>query len=224
MNAKISKTGTYSFEIPAGLIKATDGEEFAGETFTFQVEEPIVLEVIAQTPAADEEVESFSAITFEFNKDIEFIQAAGGTGTGTGTGTGDATGTNPDAGAGTGTGTSGPAQYIKLKDANNGVVATYWVSAATIEGATVTFVAEMNKVISTPGTYTFVIPAGLIKATDGEEYAGGTFTFTVAEETAIEDVDAEVENNVIYDLSGRRIVEITKSGIYIVGGKKVYVK
>ena len=111
-----------------------------------------------------------------------------------------------------------------MYDANNGVAATYWVNAATIEGAKVTFVAEMNKVISTPGTYTFVIPAGLIKATDGEEYAGGTFTFTVVEPTAIEDVDAEVENNVIYDLSGRKIETITKGGIYIIGGKKVYVK
>ena len=111
-----------------------------------------------------------------------------------------------------------------MKDANGGVTATYWVNAATINGATVTFVPEMNKTISTSGTYTFEIPAGLIKATDGEEYAGGTFTFTVVEPTGIEDVDAEVENNVIYDLSGRRITEITKSGIYIVNGKKIYVK
>ena len=83
----------------------------------------------------------------------------------------------------------------------------------------------MNATISKPDTYTFTIPAGLIKATDGEEYAGGTFTFTVTEPTGIEnDVDAEVEEDVIYDLSGRRIVEITKSGIYIVNGKKIYVK
>ena len=204
MNASISKTGTYSFAIPAGLIKATDGEEFAGETFTFQVEEPVKLAVVSQTPAADEVVESFNAITIEFNKDIEFIQAAGGTGTDIGT--------------------SGPAQYIKLKDANNGVVATAWVSAATIDGNKVTFVFEMNATISNPGTYTFEIPAGLIKATDGEEFAGETFTFEVSVPEGIEDVDAEVENDVIYDLSGRRIVEITKSGIYIVNGKKIYVK
>ncbi len=111
-----------------------------------------------------------------------------------------------------------------MKDANGGVTATYWVSAATIDGATVTFVPEMNATISNPGTYTFEIPAGLIKATNGEEYAGGTFTFTVVEPTGIEGVEAEVENNTIYDISGRRIAEITKAGIYIVNGKKVYVK
>ena len=104
------------------------------------------------------------------------------------------------------------------------VVATYWVSAATIDGATVTFVPEMNATISNPGTYTFTIPAGLIKATDGEEYAGGTFTFEVSVPEGIEGVDAEVENDVIYDLSGRRVAEITKAGIYIVNGKKVLVK
>ncbi|MBR3615497.1 MAG: chitobiase/beta-hexosaminidase C-terminal domain-containing protein, partial [Bacteroidaceae bacterium] len=42
MNAAISKTGNYSFAIPAGLIKATDGEEFAGQTFTFNVKEAVV--------------------------------------------------------------------------------------------------------------------------------------------------------------------------------------
>ena len=82
----------------------------------------------------------------------------------------------------------------------------------------------MNATISKADTYTFAIPAGLIKATDGEEYAGGTFTITVTDTTEIEGVDAEVENDVIYDLSGRRIVEITKGGIYIVNGKKVLVK
>ena len=173
MNASISKTGTYTFAIPAGLIKATDGEEFAGETFTFQVEEPVpALAAVSQTPAADEVVESFSSITIKFNKDIEFIQADGGTGAGTTT--------------------SGPAQYIKLKDANNGVVATAWVSAATIDGNKVTFVFEMNASISKTGTYTFAIPAGLIKATDGEEFGAKTFTFQV-EEPKYSIYDGQVE-------------------------------
>ena len=215
----ITAAGTYTLYINEWTIVNSNWETLSEQTLTFTIPgaaEPLA--VIAQTPAADEEVESFSAITFEFNKDIEFIQAAGGTGT-------DATGgTNGTDATGGTNGTSGPAQYIKLKDANGGVTATYWVNAATIDGATVTFVPEMNATISNPGTYTFEIPAGLIKATDGEEYAGGTFTFTVVEPTGIEDVDAEVENNVIYDLSGRKIETITKGGIYIIGGKKVYVK
>ena len=43
-------------------------------------------------------------------------------------------------------------------------------------------------------------------------------------ETAIEGVDAEAENAVIYDLTGRRIEKITNAGIYIVNGNKILVK
>ena len=41
--------------------------------------------------------------------------------------------------------------------------------------------------------------------------------------TAVENVEI-VNENVIYDLSGRRISEITEKGIYIVNGKKIFVK
>jgi hypothetical protein len=42
--------------------------------------------------------------------------------------------------------------------------------------------------------------------------------------TAIEEVETEVAETVIYDLTGRRVSEITEAGIYIIGGKKVLVK
>ena len=111
-----------------------------------------------------------------------------------------------------------------MKDAEGGVVATAWVSAATIDGNKVTFVFEMNATIAKTGTYTFEVPAGLIKSVDGEEFAGQKFTFQVEANTAIDGVEAEVENDVIYDLTGRRINEIVKGGIYIINGKKVLVK
>lgn len=43
------------------------------------------------------------------------------------------------------------------------------------------------------------------------------------EETNINEVEAETEE-VIYDLTGRRIDEITEAGIYIVNGKKTLIK
>ena len=53
----------------------------------------------------------------------------------------------------------------------------------------------------------------------------GTKTWTiVAGESSIDDVVVENGEKVIYDLTGRRIENITKAGIYIVGGKKVLVK
>ena len=51
----------------------------------------------------------------------------------------------------------------------------------------------------------------------------GIWTVVMAE-TAIEGVDAEAENAVIYDLTGRRIEKITNAGIYIVNGNKILVK
>lgn len=42
--------------------------------------------------------------------------------------------------------------------------------------------------------------------------------------TAIDNIEPETANEVIYDITGRRVNEITKAGIYIVNGKKVFVK
>ena len=50
-----------------------------------------------------------------------------------------------------------------------------------------------------------------------------TCTWTIAD-TAIDDVEAENGEKVIYDLTGRRVENITNAGIYIVNGKKVLVK
>ena len=51
----------------------------------------------------------------------------------------------------------------------------------------------------------------------------GTYTFD-KNTTAIENVEAEAEGTVIYDLTGRRVNEITKAGIYIVNGVKKVIK
>ena len=42
--------------------------------------------------------------------------------------------------------------------------------------------------------------------------------------TAIEEVETENAETVIYDLTGRRVNEITKAGVYIVNGRKILVK
>ena len=42
--------------------------------------------------------------------------------------------------------------------------------------------------------------------------------------TGIENVVTGSEVNAIYDLQGRKIEKVTKGGIYIVNGKKTYVK
>ena len=49
-------------------------------------------------------------------------------------------------------------------------------------------------------------------------------SLTVTNTTAIEEVKNDNAAGIIYDLCGRKIENITKPGIYIVGGKKVFVK
>ena len=48
--------------------------------------------------------------------------------------------------------------------------------------------------------------------------------FVFGETTDIEEVEREDLKHTIYDLQGRKLSEITEPGIYIVGGKKVWVK
>ena len=46
----------------------------------------------------------------------------------------------------------------------------------------------------------------------------------VVDNTGIDEVTSDSEKSIIYDLTGRRIDEITAPGIYIVNGKKILVK
>ena len=50
------------------------------------------------------------------------------------------------------------------------------------------------------------------------------FRFNFGGTTAIEEVETEAAETVIYDLTGRRVNEITKAGVYVVNGRKVLVK
>ncbi len=50
------------------------------------------------------------------------------------------------------------------------------------------------------------------------------FRFDFDGTTAIEEVETEAAETVIYDLTGRRVNEITKAGVYIINGRKILVK
>ena len=64
------------------------------------------------------------------------------------------------------------------------------------------------------------LPASLVSGAS----LSANLRFDFGGTTAIEEVETEVTGTVIYDLTGRRVNEITKAGIYIVNGKKVLVK
>jgi hypothetical protein len=65
----------------------------------------------------------------------------------------------------------------------------------------------------------------VVCSTDFVDASLWTIVRVTSNNTGIEEVTGENGDvKVIYDLTGRRIENITKAGIYIVGGKKVIVK
>ena len=114
----------------------------------------------------------------------------------------------------------------------------YYLPLTQIEYAYLGETPEMNDYgfykavpITAAGTYTLDASQIIVAyGHDPVEYtyaaqgsAEGTFTWTIGE-TGIESIEAETENAEIYDLTGRRINEITKAGIYIVNGVKKVIK
>lgn len=107
------------------------------------------------------------------------------------------------------------------------------------EGSVIAFRAASNNLI---GAYNISFNDGTrwLYCNQGNftDAAGGTndangYCFNIEEvevidepgtSTAIENVETEVENAEIYDLTGRKVENITKAGIYIVNGCKVLVK
>ena len=65
------------------------------------------------------------------------------------------------------------------------------------------------------------LPASAVSASAA---LSASLRFDFGGTTAIEEVETEATETVIYDLTGRRVNEITKAGIYIIGGRKVLVK
>ena len=78
--------------------------------------------------------------------------------------------------------------------------------------------------ITDAGTYTLDVEELIVYINGIQPTFEGIYTWTIGETTGIEGVDAENGEQVIYDLTGRRIKEITNAGIYVVNGKKVIVK
>lgn len=84
----------------------------------------------------------------------------------------------------------------------------------------------LQHAIADNGSYYIIIPAEcIVSEITGKSPAEDIrIDLTVYNETGIDGVNADVENNVIYDLTGRRVTKITNSGIYIINGTKVLVK
>lgn len=63
--------GEYSYTIPAGCIRSTDGEEFAEQTFTFKLTDPLAIESV--TPDIENGTTKLEKIEITFNSAISKV-------------------------------------------------------------------------------------------------------------------------------------------------------
>lgn len=63
--------GEYSYTIPAGCIRSTDGEEFAEQTFTFKIAAPLAIESV--TPDIENGTTKLEKIEITFNSAISKV-------------------------------------------------------------------------------------------------------------------------------------------------------
>ncbi len=113
---------------------------------------------------------------------------------------------------------------------NTNIVGEAYV-LGVVEGETGLYKTQMRTVAlsSTSGSvsvfqnnaYKAYLPASAVPATANNV---ASFSFRFLGTTGVENVVVENEVKAIYDLTGRRVNEITEAGIYIVNGKKVLVK
>ena len=77
-----------------------------------------------------------------------------------------------------------------------------------------------NQRIDVPGTYSYTIPAGCIKSVDGEEFAGGTYTFAIVSTfgvTGYSPIETNLLDKVVVtfekEITG---IKLPNSGLYII--------
>ena len=218
---KLTEEGVYTYVIPAGFftMDGVENKEFAlsVELYTFEI---TPLEIVSVTPV-EGNVAQIDKIIIEFNQNVSLSWNENW---------------------------QQISQEIVLKGEDKEYKLTY-NSMSTNVGKTLEYLANAQwtgyEFAATPitaeGKYTLDL-SQIVVDHAGENYIDewgypntiwhsknqvcpGTKTWTiVAGESSIDDVVVENGEKVIYDLTGRRIENITNAGIYIVNGKKVLVK
>lgn len=217
---KLTEEGEYTFFIPAGFftMDGVENKEFSlnVELYTFEI---TPLEVVSVTPV-EGNVEQLDRIIIEFNQNVTLSMNENW---------------------------QQISREIVLKGEDKDYTLTY--NSMSNIGKTLEYLVNAEwtgyEYAATPvtaaGKYTLDL-SQIIVDHAGESYIDewgypntmwhsknqvcpGTKTWTiVAGESSIDDVVVENGEKVIYDLTGRRVENITNAGIYIVNGKKVLVK
>lgn len=191
----ITTPGNYTFVLKKEYVYAGTDTRIAEDlTYNFTVIEG--LKVTNVLPAEETECESISEIVIEFNKAVyhDYISA-----------------------------------IWVYDEAGKEYEFTKSVGEEEYQVESLKFVTETP--ITEAGTYTFTLEDYSVYCYNAnwQQETTGTLTFTFTFNgskitTDIENVETENGEATIYDLTGRKIEEISESGIYIINGKKVLVK
>lgn len=217
----LTEEGVYTYAIPEGFFTmngtANEYTSVSVELYTFEI---TPLEVVSVTPV-EGNVAELGKIIIEFNQNVSLSWNENW---------------------------QQISQEIVLKGEDKEYILTY-NSMSTNVGKTLEYLANAQWTgweyeatpITAAGRYTLDL-SQIVVDHAGESYidewgypntiwhsknqvCSGSKTWTiVAGESSIDDVVVENGTKVIYDLTGRRIENITNAGIYIVNGKKVLVK
>lgn len=208
-NAKISEPGTYAIIIPAGYCLVDGAAMTEDIRFDYTIEGATPQYEVIISPADGSTVKGEQlyeiTVTFDGAKAIEL--------------NGDQTTT-----------------FQQLDENGNPVATIYQTN--NVEGNVAKFtVMELHKPYLAPaGTFQFTIPVGMVTITDNNDVVGKNKENIVAtyisEGSSVDTIGVDAKNLNIYTVSGMLIkrngtyedVKALEPGIYIINGKKFYVK
>lgn len=217
---ELTEEGVYTYSIPAGFF-TMDGVEnesaaVSVELYTFEI---TPLTIVSVTPVEDE-VAQIDRIIIEFNQNVMLSMDENW---------------------------QQISREIVLKGEDKDYTLTYnsmsnlgktleylvnaewtgWEYASTPITAEGSYTLDLSQIVVDHAAEDYIDEWGYpnTKWHSKNQVCSGSKTWTIVNtESGIEDVVVENGANVIFDLTGRRIENITDAGIYIVNGKKVLVK
>ena len=216
-DTELTEEGLYTFVIPAGMFKMdgveNESREVGVELYTFNI---VPLEIVGVTPVAGT-VSQLDKIIIQYNQNVRLAMDE-----------------NWQQISGEIKMTDGENEYTLTYNpmSNLGTTIEYLVNAewtgyeyasapVTAEGR---YVLDLSAIVVDYASEKYIDEWGWENTrwnAQGSCEGTAVWTISAAPETGIDGVEAEDGEQVIYDLTGRRVKSITTPGIYIVNGVKV---
>lgn len=216
-NQQFTEEGDYLFYIPEGMF-TMDGvkneeRQINVNLYTFSI---TPLEIVSVTPAVGK-VDQIANITITFNQPVQLYY--------------DKEGVTLSSKIVL---KSGENEYVLYSNYSNDLTSlvyttdewtgTDWAAnPITAEGA---YTLDLSTIVVNYGAEDGIDEYGYpAKIWHAQNYSlAGTYTWTIGNDAAVDNIKVANGEQAIYDLLGRRVERITEAGLYIVNGKKVIIK